>query len=122
MLLTIVRTLIYAFQWQNGVERLIGSIRRECLDPVIIFSEKQLRRVLRDYFAYYHGSRTHLGLSKDCPLPRPIEPPGRGAITAAPMVGGLHHRYAPIPASYYQWRGNLDRIWHAIPDAARKKA
>jgi len=80
--------------WQNPyVERVIGSIRRECLDHVIIFSERQLRRVLRDYFAYYHGSRTHLGLGKDCPTPRPVEPPDLGFVSAEPMVGGLHHRY-----------------------------
>jgi hypothetical protein len=80
--------------WQNPyVERVIGSIRRECLDHVIIFSERQLRRVLKGYFEYYHGSRTHLGLEKDCPTPRPIEPPDLGFVSADPMVGGLHHRY-----------------------------
>jgi transposase InsO family protein len=80
--------------WQNPyVERVIGSIRRECLDHVIIFSERQLRRMLRDYFEYYHGSRTHLGLEKDCPVPREIEPPRIGPLNEQPMVGGLHHRY-----------------------------
>ncbi len=80
--------------WQNPyVERLIGSIRRECLDRTIIFNEKHLRRVLKEYFKYYHESRTHLGLEKDCPQPRPVEPPGLGPIDAEPMVGGLHHRY-----------------------------
>jgi transposase InsO family protein len=80
--------------WQNPyVERLIVSIRRECLDHTIIFGETHLRRVLRDYFNYYHESRTHLGLGKDCPEPRPVEPPGLGPIYAEPMVGGLHHRY-----------------------------
>ena len=80
--------------WQNPyVERIIGSIRRECLDHVIIFSERHLRRVLRDYFGYYHGSRTHLGLEKDCPKPRPVEPPHLGFIHSEPMVGGLHNRY-----------------------------
>jgi putative transposase len=80
--------------WQNPyVERVIGSIRRECLDHVIIFSERHLRRVLRDYLAYYHGSRTHLGLEKDCPRPRPVESPDFGSIRTEPMVGGLHHRY-----------------------------
>ena len=75
------------------VERVIGSIRRECLDHVIVLSERQLRRLLRSYFAYYHGSRTHLGLEKDCPETRPVEPPHLGVICAEPMVGGLHHRY-----------------------------
>ncbi len=80
--------------WQNPyVERLIGSIRRECLDHVIILNEKHLRRVLREYLAYYAESRTHLGLEKDCPEPRAIEPPETGDIVAIPMVGGLHHRY-----------------------------
>jgi putative transposase len=80
--------------WQNPyVERVIGSIRRECLDHVIVLSERHLRSVLSDYFAYYHGSRTHLGLGKDCPTPRPVEPPDLGFIHSEPMVGGLHHRY-----------------------------
>jgi transposase InsO family protein len=80
--------------WQNPyVERLIGSIRRECLDHTIILNEKHLRRVLKEYFKYYHESRTHLGLEKDCPKPRLVEPPELGPIGADPMVGGLHHRY-----------------------------
>jgi len=80
--------------WQNPyVERLIGSIRRECLDHVIILSEKQLRRLLHSYFAYYHRSRTHLGLEKDCPDPRLIELSDQGPITEESMIGGLHHRY-----------------------------
>ena len=60
---------------------------------MIVLSEKQLRRLLRSYFAYYHGSRTHLGLEKDCPVPRLVEPPARGRYPSEPMVGGLHHRY-----------------------------
>src|SRR5580692_9269734 len=80
--------------WQNAyVERIIGSIRRECLDHVIIFDERHLRRVLLAYFQYHHQSRTHLSLSKDCPEPRPIQPPSAGTIVAFPQVGGLHHRY-----------------------------
>jgi transposase InsO family protein len=78
--------------WQNAfVERLIGSIRRECPDHVVILSERHLRRVLRSYFAYYHGSRTHLALAKDAPEPRAIQ--YRGEIVAIPRVGGLHHHY-----------------------------
>jgi transposase InsO family protein len=78
--------------WQNAfVERLIGSIRRECLDHVVVLSQPHLRRVLRSYFAYYHGSRTHLGLAKDAPEPRAIQ--SRGQIVAIPRVGGLHHHY-----------------------------
>src|SRR5512139_360596 len=80
--------------WQRAyVERVIGSIRRECLDHVIVFNEVHLRRVLRSYFGYYHGSRTHLGLEKDSPVPRPVEPPEHGPVSSEPMVGGLHHRY-----------------------------
>jgi len=80
--------------WQNPyVERVIGSIRRECLDHTIVINEKHLRRILRDYFKYYHASRTHFGLEKDCPSPRPVEPLELGPICTEPMVGGLHHRY-----------------------------
>jgi putative transposase len=80
--------------WQNAyVERIIGSIRRECLDHVIVFHERHLRRVLSEYFRYHHLSRTHLSLAKDCPEPRPIRPPSAGNVVAFPQVGGLHHRY-----------------------------
>jgi len=80
--------------WQNPyVERVIGSIRRECLDHVIILNERHLRRVLREYLDYYHRSRTHLGLEKDCPVSRPVESAGSGDIHAEPVLGGLHHRY-----------------------------
>ena len=80
--------------WQNPyVERIIGSIRRECLDHIIIFNERQLRRVLSSYFQYHHQTRTHLSLDKDCPEPRPVHPPIAGNIIAFPEVGGLHHRY-----------------------------
>jgi transposase InsO family protein len=80
--------------WQNPyVERVIGSIRRECLDHVVVFNERHLRRVLRSYLAYYHGSRTHLALGKDAPEARAIEPAGAGRVVARPEVGGLHHRY-----------------------------
>ena len=80
--------------WQNPyVERVIGSIRRECLDHVVVFNEKHLRRVLRSYLRYYHASRTHLALGKDSPDSRSVEPPSRGKVVAFPEVGGLHHRY-----------------------------
>jgi putative transposase len=80
--------------WQNPYcERLVGSIRRECLDHVIVFGEDHLRRVLDSYFAYYHESRTHLSLDRNAPQPREIELPSRGKIVAIPHVGGLHHRY-----------------------------
>ena len=80
--------------WQNPyVERMIGSIRRECLDHSIILDERHLRRLLRSYFRYYHGSRTHLALCKDAPTPRPVQTPELGEVVAIPQVGGLHHRY-----------------------------
>ena len=80
--------------WQNAyVERIIGSIRRECLDHVIVFDERHLRRVLSAYFQYHHHSRTHLSLDKDCAEPRPIQPSSAGTVIALPQVGGLHHRY-----------------------------
>ena len=80
--------------WQNPyVERLIGSIRRECLDHIIIFNERHLRSVLSRYFQYHHRTRTHLSLDKDCPQPRRIQPASAGEIIVFPEVGGLHHRY-----------------------------
>jgi putative transposase len=80
--------------WQNPfAERVIGTIRRELLDHVIVLNERHLRRQLRDYLGYYHGSRTHLSLEKDAPEPREIQPPEYGRVRAIPQVGGLHHRY-----------------------------
>ncbi|MGA2072703.1 MAG: integrase core domain-containing protein, partial [Terriglobia bacterium] len=79
--------------WQNPfAERLVGSIRRECLDHVIVLGEKHLRRILTSYFAYYLGSRTHLALGKDAPEPRTVQPPEVGPVIELPQVGGLHHR------------------------------
>jgi transposase InsO family protein len=80
--------------WQNPyVERLIGSIRRECLDHVIVLHERHLRRLLIEYFYYYHHWRTHRALDMDCPVPRPVQCPGVGSIREVPDVGGLHHHY-----------------------------
>jgi len=80
--------------WQNPyVERLIGSIRRECLDHVIVINERHLRRILRSYFVYYHESRTHLSLNRNSPNAREVDPPENGKVIAIPQVGGLHHRY-----------------------------
>ena len=80
--------------WQNALaERLIGSIRRECLDHVIVLGEKHLRRILRSYFEYYEESPTHLSLGKDAPSTRVVQPPELGAVVEIPQVGGLHHRY-----------------------------
>jgi putative transposase len=80
--------------WQNPyVERLIGSLRRECLDHVIILSQRHLRRVLARYVSYYHGARTHLSLEKDAPTPRRVQAATEGRVVAFAEVGGLHHRY-----------------------------
>jgi putative transposase len=80
--------------WQNPfAERLIGSVRRECLDHVVVLGERHLWRILTAYFAYYHHARTHLSLNKDAPDGRPAEPPALGQIISIPEVGGLHHRY-----------------------------
>jgi putative transposase len=80
--------------WQNSfAERLIGSIRRECLNHVLVFGEAHLRRILARYFLYYHRARTHLALDKDAPDFRPVELPEAGRIMQIPEVGGLHHHY-----------------------------
>jgi transposase InsO family protein len=81
--------------WQNAcAERLIGSIRRECIDHVVVFGERHLRHVLLSYMNYYNGTRTHLSLHKDAPIPRAAETAGR--ILCRPIPGGLHHQYARI--------------------------
>jgi transposase InsO family protein len=80
--------------WQNPiVERLIGSIRRECLDHVIVLNGPHLRQILSDYVAYYHRDRTHRGLDQDSPDSRLVESPDQGKIIELPVLGGLHHRY-----------------------------
>jgi transposase InsO family protein len=85
--------------WQNAyAERVIGSIRRECLDHVIVMNAAGLHRVLTEYVAYYLRSRTHLSLGKDTPSRRPVTPPSAGRIVALPEVGGLHHRYDRVAA------------------------
>ena len=81
--------------WQNGIaERLIGTLRRECLDRMLIFGESHLRRVLASYMAYYNQARTHLALQKDAPLHRAVQ--RSGVIVAIPILAGLHHQYARI--------------------------
>ena len=80
--------------WQNPYcERLVGSIRRECLDRVIILGEIHLKRLLSSYFDYYHHSRTHLSLDRNSPVAREVERPAMGEVISIPQVGGLHHRY-----------------------------
>ena len=87
----------YQSPWQNGVaERFVGTVRRELLDHAIVLDDRHLRRLLGEYLAYYHQDRTHLGIGKDAPLARPVEPrpAGAAAVCARPRVGGLHHRYS----------------------------
>lgn len=86
--------VLTAFQspWQDPyAERLIGSIRRDCLHHFVILNARHLKRTLASYFTYYHESRMHLGLDKQCPFPRPVS--SRGKIIETPHLGGLHHRY-----------------------------
>ena len=81
--------------WQNGfAERLIGSIRRECLDHIIVLGEAHLRRILRAYAAYYNEIRTHWSLDKDAPISRPVQ--RIGTINSHGIVGGLHHHYVRV--------------------------
>jgi hypothetical protein len=81
--------------WQNGyAERLIGSIRRECLDHVVVFGERHLRHLLNSYQQYYNEVRTHLSLQKDAPLSRDIRRSGR--VLSVPLLGGLHHQYVRV--------------------------
>ena len=85
--------------WQNGVlERFIGSVRRDCLDHVIIFTAAGLQRLLKAYVDYYQRSRTHVALNKDAPISRPVSRANAGLIIAIPQVGGLHHRYECVAA------------------------
>lgn len=92
--------------WQRAYveERVIGSIRRECLDHVIILDEEGLRRVLASYAHYYHRSRLYLSLDKDSPDPRPVQSAGK--IVVVPEVGGLHHRYIFLPTRVEDWMGS----------------
>jgi transposase InsO family protein len=80
--------------WQNPfAERVIGSVRRECLDHVIVLNERHLRRLLRRYLAYYNATRPHQSLQNQSPTPREVQMPRGGRIVAIPQLGGLHHRY-----------------------------
>ncbi len=86
-----------ASPWQNAyAERLIGSIRRECLNHFVILNARHLKRTLASYFDYYQRSRTHLALAKNCPIPRAFS--GQGKIARIPYLGGLHHGYTRIAA------------------------
>src|ERR1017187_3768492 len=84
-----------ASPWQNGyAERLIGSMRRECVDHLIVLGEAHLRRILRAYARYYNDIRTHRSLNKDAPVSRPVQQ--TGIISSRPILGGLHHHYVQV--------------------------
>src|SRR5690606_4956328 len=88
-------TAAFRSPWQNPFpERWIGGLRRDCLDHLITVNERRLRRVIHLYIRYFHADRTHLGLEKDTPISRVIEPVNDAKIVALPRVGGLHHRYS----------------------------
>jgi len=81
--------------WQNPYcEPIIGSIRRECLDHLIVLNERHLYHILAEFFDYYHNSRPHLSLGRNLPTPRQVEPPSQGEVISMRQVGGLHHRYS----------------------------
>ena len=83
--------------WQNPyAERIIGSIRRECLNHLIVLNEVHLKRILTLYFDYYHEVRPHLSLNRNSPTPRDVEPPCQGKVVSVPQVGSLHHRYSRV--------------------------
>jgi transposase InsO family protein len=84
-----------ASPWQNGfAERLIGSIRRECVDHIIVLGEAHLRRILKSYAKYYNSLRTHRSLNKDAPVSRPVQ--RTGVICSRAILGGLHHQYVRV--------------------------
>ena len=97
--------------WQNGyAERVIGSIRRECLDHVVVMGERHLLRILSKYLAYYNETRTHLSLGKDAPEPRTVQAPRQGTVVEVPRVGGLHHEYvrqAARVARPNEWKASI---------------
>ena len=98
--------------WQNAfAERMIGSIRRECLDHVVVLSQQHLRKLLKSYFTYYHRSRTHLALAKDAPEARAIM--SRGEIVAIPQVGSLHRRMKDAPRESRGHQAHPQSISHS---------
>jgi hypothetical protein len=107
-----------ASPWQNGyAERLIGSIRRECLDHFIVLGEAHLRHILRTYARYYNHIRTHWSLDKDAPASRSVQ--RTGIIGSRPILGGLHHHYTPDLGFRYTHLPRLSHVTvevHTCPD------
>jgi transposase InsO family protein len=97
--ITVIRTA-YRAPLKNAIcERFLGSVRRECLDHLLILSESHLRRALRAYVAYFNGERPHQGLTQRCPVPRETAPANQGPagrVEAVPVLGGLHHAYCRV--------------------------
>ncbi len=107
--------------WQNPyAERMIGTIRRDLLDHVIVLGEGHLRRHLHRYLSYYHGARTHLSLAKDAPEPRSVEPPELGGVVALSQVGGLHHLDEPRSVSTSRERHSPEAPWPLARSAGRR--
>jgi putative transposase len=94
----VLRTPVQAPQTNAYTERMIASIRRECLAQVMVFSTGHLRRLRTSYLRSYHRWRTHLSLARDCPDTRPVQPPEQGAVVAFPEVGGFHRHYERMAA------------------------
>ena len=90
----VAREITEAFPWDGAPGYMIGSIRRECLDHIVVFGEAHLRRILRCYARYYNDVRTHRSLDKDTPVSRPVQ--RTGSIKSFPILGGLHHHYARV--------------------------
>ena len=93
MLQLILHLILESPRQNSHIGRLIGTVRRDCLDHVILLNEQHLHLVLAEYVGYYNESQTHLGLEKQCPVPRAGEPPEIGPIRKSLVLGGLHHRY-----------------------------
>ena len=99
--------------WQNPYcERVIGSIRRECLDHCIILSEDHLYRILKDYMDYYNNCKTHLSLKENSPEPRDVQEPEKGKVVSIAKVGGLHHLYKSTSELRENSSVHLDLRWH----------
>ncbi len=96
---------------------MIGSLRREILDHVIVLGENHLRRIVSDYLTYYHEIRPHQSLDQNAPIPRKVDPPQNGRVISTPMVGGLHHRYTRELRNDRYAKSDLGHSFTRIPGA-----